>query len=426
MAGIEHPSSAGIYQNARDPAARFRSVRSTTAALAAPLSPEDQQCQSMTMASPVKWHLAHTTWFFEAFVLTQHDAGYNPFDPNYHYLFNSYYESLGERWPRPDRGLMTRPALADVQRYREHVDAAVEALLARGCSEAVLKLIELGCHHEQQHQELILTDVKHLLSLNPLAPVYKAARAAADGVGTDMQWLGFRGGMREVGFARDGFCFDNEQPRHKLWLEDFRLASRPVTNREWLAFMADRGYATATLWLSDGWATVQAEGWKAPLYWHEIDGAWQEFTLLGLRPVDPDAAVTHVSLYEADAFAHWAGRRLPTEAEWEIAAANLPVEGNLLESGALHPGRAPQHRGALVQMFGDNWEWTQSPYTPYPGFKPAAGALGEYNGKFMANQVVLRGGSCATPQSHIRAEYRNFFPPSARWQFSGVRLADDA
>ena len=405
-------------------AAQFRRVRETTMALAAPLSAEDQQVQSMLLTSPTKWHLAHTTWFFETFVLADRAPGYRPFDPQYHYLFNSYYESLGDRYPRPDRGLMTRPALDEVHRYRRHVDDALGALLDRGVDETVQRLVTLGCHHEQQHQELIITDIKHLLGLNPLAPVYAAAPPAPAAASHTPGWVAVSGGMREIGFQGGDFCFDNEQPRHKLWLEDFHLATATVTNRDWLAFMADSGYATPTLWLSDGWQTVQSEHWHAPLHWRRVDGEWHEFTLAGLRPVDPDAPVVHVSCYEADAFARWAGKRLPTEAEWEVAAAELPPAGNLLESGALHP--RPATGSGLTQMFGDVWEWTQSPYTGYPGFRPSDGALGEYNGKFMANQMVLRGGSCATPASHIRAEYRNFFPPSARWQFSGLRLAKDA
>jgi ergothioneine biosynthesis protein EgtB len=379
----------------------------------------------MLLTSPTKWHLAHTTWFFETFVLIPHAPGYRPFDPQYDYLFNSYYESLGERYPRPDRGLMTRPSLDAIHNYRRHVDEAIDALLTRAAGEKVLKLIELGCHHEQQHQELILTDIKHLLSLNPLTPAYaRAAAPAANEASAKRQWVDFTSGVREIGYDKVGFCFDNEQPRHKVWIDEFRLATRLVTNREWLEFVADRGYETATLWLSDGWQTVQTERWRAPLYWRRDGNSWVEFTLFGMRPLDPEAPVSHVSFYEAEAFARWAGKRLPTESEWEVAASSVPIEGNLLESNALHPGRAIGESGTLAQMFGDVWEWTQSPYTPYPGFRTTDGALGEYNGKFMANQVVLRGGSCATPQSHVRAEYRNFFPPSARWQFSGLRLAE--
>jgi len=404
--------------------ALFQTVRQTTAALTAPLSAEDQQVQSMLLASPAKWHQAHTTWFFEAFVLARFANGYKPFDPHYHFLFNSYYEALGERYPRPDRGLLTRPSLGEIQRYRQHVDAAMNRLMETGAEAEAAPLIELGCHHEQQHQELILTDIKHLLSLNPLAPVYVPARHPPSiSPAATASWVAFSGGVHEIGHGGCGFHFDNEAPRHRVWIDDFRLATRPVSNREWLAFIADGGYLTPTLWLSDGWSTVQAEKWQAPLYWHLADGGWEEFTLHGRQRLDPEAPVSHVSYYEADAFARWAGKRLPSETEWELAATSVAVDGNLLDTEAPHPRPAGGREG-LRQMFGDVWEWTQSPYTPYPGFQAAPGALGEYNGKFMANQMVLRGGSCATPRSHIRATYRNFFPPSARWQFSGLRLAD--
>lgn len=402
----------------------FRAVRDMTLSLAAPLSAEDQQVQSMLLTSPTKWHLAHTTWFFETIVLARFAAGYQPFDPHYHFLFNSYYEALGERYPRPDRGLLTRPALGEIQRYRQHVDDAVERLIESGLDAEPASLLELGCHHEQQHQELILTDIKHVLSLNPLGPVYSPASVHSSITSPKpADWAEFSGGVREIGHDGNGFQFDNEGPRHRVWVDAFRLATRPVTNREFLAFIADGGYSTPTFWLSDGWTTARAENWQAPLYWRAVDGGWEEFALHGVQGLDPDAPVSHVSYYEADAFARWAGKRLPTEGEWELASAGMAVDGNLLETGARHPRSAPDGDG-LRQMFGDVWEWTQSPYTPYPGFRAAAGALGEYNGKFMANQIVLRGGSCATPRSHIRATYRNFFPPSARWQFSGLRLAD--
>ncbi len=419
------PKPAANSDARPNPAVEFDAVRAATLALAAPLTAEDQQVQSMPLASPTKWHLAHTTWFFETFVLAPFVAGYRPFDANYHYLFNSYYEALGERHPRPDRGLLTRPGLEEILRYREHVDAATGAVLSRDPGDEVRRLVELGCHHEQQHQELIVTDIKHMLGLNPLAPVYVPTRPMPMQHAAPVRgWLAFGGGVHEIGYADRGFCFDNEQPRHKAWLDEFQIATTLVTNREWLAFMADGGYTTPTLWLSDGWQAVQVERWQAPLYWRASDGGWSEYTLGGTRPVHPDAPVAHVSYYEADAFARWAGKRLPSEAEWEVAAASVRCEGNFLESGTFHPQPASSAPG-LLQMFGDVWEWTQSPYTPYPGFRAADGALGEYNGKFMANQVVLRGGSCATPRTHIRAEYRNFFPPSARWQFSGLRLAED-
>ncbi|HTP82862.1 MAG TPA: ergothioneine biosynthesis protein EgtB [Alphaproteobacteria bacterium] len=420
------PKLAAASDPRSNMAAQFRAVRAATIALAAPLSAEDQQVQSMSLASPTKWHLAHTSWFFETFVLCKFAPRYEPFHPKYHYLFNSYYEALGQRHPRPDRGLLTRPSLEEIHEYRRHVDTAMESVLGTESPEDVRRLIELGCHHEQQHQELIVTDIKHVLGLNPLAPAYAdRAPTTPHSLPPDLGWVSSAGGVRELGYGGSEFCFDNEQPRHKVWVDDFRLGSRLVTNREWLEFMADGGYTTPTIWLSDGWEAAQSEHWEAPLYWHRTEDGWSEYTLAGRRPVAADAPVVHVSYYEADAFARWAGRRLPTEAEWEIAAAGLPLDGNFLETGAFHPQPAPATTG-LTQAFGDLWEWTQSPYTPYPGFRPVGGALGEYNGKFMANQIVLRGGSCATPRSHMRAEYRNFFPPSARWQFSGVRLADDA
>jgi ergothioneine biosynthesis protein EgtB len=406
-------------------------VRRATEALAAALGAEDCQAQSMPDASPTKWHLAHTTWFFETFVLAVHRRGYTALHPEHGYLYNSYYEAIGERVPRAERGRITRPSLDEVREYRAHVDRQLLDWLS-GASAAELAaaapVIETGLHHEQQHQELILTDVKHLLSLNPLKPVYRKplaqARAAARDPGR--RWISFPGGVVSIGQVPSaGFHFDNEAPRHERLLRPFRLASRLTTCREYLEFIADGGYATASLWLSDGWATVQARRWCAPLYWEEREGAWQQFTLAGLRPIDPDEPVTHVSYYEADAFARWAGARLAGEDEWECAAHGSPDGGNFVESGALHPLPAPDADG-LQQMLGDTWEWTQSPYTPYPGYRPPAGALGEYNGKFMCNQLVLRGGSCATPASHIRASYRNFFYPDARWQFSGIRLAQDA
>ena len=417
-------ASATTGDTAATLAAFFRNVRQTTVALAAPLSAEDQQVQSMLLTSPTKWHLAHTTWFFETFVLARFASGYQPFDRHYHFLFNSYYEALGERYPRPDRGLVTRPGLGEVQSYRRHVDSAMERLISAGVVAEAAPLLELGCHHEQQHQELILTDIKHVLSLNPLAPVYAPSLTLPSvAPAGPAAWLSVAGGVHEIGHEGSGFHFDNEGPRHRVWIDDFRLAARPVTNRDWLAFVADGGYSTPTLWLSDGWATIQAEKWQAPLYWRALDGGWEEFTLHGIQRLDPEAPVSHVSYYEADAFARWAGKRLPTEAEWELAASRAPVDGNLLDTGTRHP-RPASGGEDRQQIFGDVWEWTQSPHTAYPGFRAADGALGEYNGKFMANQMVLRGGSCATPRSHIRATYRNFFPPSARWQFSGLRLAD--
>lgn len=405
----------------------YREVRMASEGLAAPLSAEDCQAQSMPDASPVKWHLAHTTWFFETFVLEPMAAAFRPFEPAFRVLFNSYYQSVGEQHPRPLRGLITRPSLADVRRYREHVDARVVAALERGgLDPAMLAIVELGLHHEQQHQELILTDVKHLLAQNRLLPAYQPAAAMDEATASGpLRWSTRDGGLDEVGHDGDGFAFDNETPRHQVYVAPYRLADRLVTNGEFLAFIEDGGYRDPALWLSDGWTAVCDRRWHAPLYWSRTAGGWREFTLAGVRDLRVDEPVTHISFYEADAYARWAGARLPSEAEWELAARAEPLSGNFVESAVLHP-RPAGESGELRQLFGDVWEWTRSPYTAYPGYRPPAGALGEYNGKFMANQFVLRGGSCATPRSHIRATYRNFFLPDARWQFSGLRLARDA
>jgi ergothioneine biosynthesis protein EgtB len=376
----------------------------------------------------VKWHLAHTSWFFETFLL-ESVSGYRPLDPVYRALFNSYYHSVGEPYARPERGVLTRPGLAEVRAYRRHVDEACLSLLERGAlSPAQCTRVELGLHHEQQHQELILTDLKHLFAKNPLDPVYRVQRREdSRRVTPRLAWHTYPTGLREIGHAGAGFAFDNEGPRHRVFVHGFDLASRLVTNGEYLAFVQDRGYERPELWLSDGWAAVCANAWRAPLYWRERDGALQQFTLAGLRDLAPDEPVTHLSAYEADAYARWVGARLPTEAEWEVVAAEAKIAGNFVESGRLHPAAAAGAPAAgPLQLFGDVWEWTSSAYVPYPGYRPPAGALGEYNGKFMANQIVLRGGSCATPISHIRASYRNFFHPDARWQFSGIRLARDA
>jgi ergothioneine biosynthesis protein EgtB len=379
-------------------------VRAETEARAAPLSPEDQVVQSMPDASPTKWHRAHTSWFFEQFLLEPHLPGYGIFDPRFGYLFNSYYVAAGPRHARPRRGLLTRPDSAEVGAYRRHVDQAVERLLA-SAEEArlaeVLRILEIGLHHEQQHQELILTDILHALAQNPTAPAYdvnwqKPPGTAAAG------FVELPRGAHRIGWSGEGYCFDNECPAHDVFLPPARIARGLVTNAQWREFIADGGYTAPTLWLSDGWAAVEAEGWNAPGYWRRLDGAWFTLTLAGLEPLDPDAAVCHVSYYEADAFARWAGKDLPTEAQWEIAAGT----------------------GLIDDAFGTLWQWTRSAYSPYPGYRAAAGALGEYNGKFMINQMVLRGSSHATPAGHARASYRNFFPPSARWQFNGVRLAE--
>lgn len=408
--------------------ARWRACRARTRDWVADLSDADATVQSMDDASPAKWHLAHTTWFFEEFVLGPARPGYRPFDARYRFLFNSYYEAVGPRHPRPRRGLLTRPALADILAYRSHVDQALEDALAEGLSTATLRLVELGIQHEQQHQELFLTDLLHLFAQNPLLPAWRVGpvRPPPQEPAPPPGWIEHPGGIHLVGASGDGFAFDCETPRHRVLLPPHALATRPVTQGEWCAFMRDGGYRTPRWWLSDGWRTVQEQGWSAPLYWSTPGtdpGAWTRFTLAGELPLEPDAPVAHISFYEADAYARWAGRRLPTEFEWEVAAACQPVTGNFVESGLLRP--APPGGGAGHQFFGDVWEWTASPYVAYPGFRAAEGAVGEYNGKFMANQFVLRGGSCATPISHIRASYRNFFYPHQRWQFSGVRLAED-
>jgi len=392
--------------------------------LCAPLSVEDHSLQPMPDASPAKWHLAHTTWFFETFILSQYGDPFRSFHPSFRNLFNSYYNAVGDRPLRALRHVLSRPSLDEVHAYRIYVDEAMVHLLTTELPSDAITLITLGLNHEQQHQELIVTDVKNGLWTNPLRPAYKASTGSNAGVlASSLQWQSFPEGVYDVGFDGDGFAFDNEGPRHKVYLNAFRLASRLVTNGEYLEFMRDGGYTTPTLWLSDGWDTVNSNRWSAPLYWEQRDGDWWNYTLEGMQPLTLNQPLCHVSYYEADAFARWAGARLATEFEWEIAARPLPVAGNFLECGALHPqpasGNAP-----LAQMFGDLWEWTASAYIPYPGFKPIAGAVGEYNGKFMCNQMVLRGGSCATPLSHIRHSYRNFFPPHARWQFMGVRLAD--
>jgi ergothioneine biosynthesis protein EgtB len=403
---------------------QFNQVRSTTLRLAAPLSPEDAMVQSMPDASPAKWHMAHTTWFFETFILAEHLAGYRAFNPEYRILFNSYYKTLGSHPLRQQRGTFSRPSFDNVLRYREHVEEAMQRLLTQSPSPEILAMVELGIHHEQQHQELILTDILHAFWTQPLRPAYLPSAETAPHQAPALRWIGHPGGVVEIGANGDGFSFDNERPRHAELLRPYRLASRLATNAEYLDFIHDNGYQRPELWLSDGWDTVCREGWRAPLYWESADGGWRQFTLHGLSPLDPAAPVCHVSYYEADAFARWSGARLPLESEWENAARNRPVDGNLLESWSLETRPAAEGAsGAEDQLFGDVWEWTGSAYLPYPGFLTAPGAVGEYNGKFMCNQFVLRGGSFATSASHIRATYRNFFPPHARWQFMGVRLA---
>lgn len=392
-------------ETADTPLARYRAVRARTEALAAPLSPEDQAAQSMPDASPAKWHRGHTTWFFETFLLTPFASDYTPYDPAFGYIFNSYYEALGPRQPRPQRGLLTRPSTIEVGAYRRHVDAAMARLLSQPATPEVLERLELGLAHEEQHQELLLMDVLHLFAQSPLEPAYRDRADPPRPAAKALDFVGFDGGLAEIGAEEAGFAFDNERPRHRVFLQPFSLAERLTTNAEWLAFMQDGGYARPEFWLSDGWAQVQAEGWCAPLYWRrDDDGGWSEFGPAGRRPLDPAAPVVHVSFYEAAAFAAWSGARLPTEAEWEIAARSAP---------------------GLRQMAGEVWQWTASAYAPYPGFKPGAGALGEYNGKFMVNQMVLRGGASITPPGHARPTYRNFFHPHQRWMYAGVRLARD-
>ena len=405
----------------------LRSVRQQTRALAAGLSDADATVQSMPDASPAKWHLAHTTWFFEQMVLAGRAADYRPFDPQYGFLFNSYYESLGARHARPERGMLTRPTLADINRYRDHVDEALRELLVHDGDPEMRRLVELGCHHEQQHQELLLTDILNLFSRNPLHPAYAGARGPARPLlHNPSSYTRYEGGVVEIGHQGEDFAFDCEMPRHREILPGYWLANRCVTNREWLDFMADGGYSKPLLWLSDGWSEVQRQGWSGPLYWSEEGGAHWSMTLHGAQPLELDAPVTHVSYFEADAYATWAGKRLPTESEWEAAAQSARCAGNFADSGLLRASAAPAVGCGPQQLFGDVWEWTRSAFGPYPGFRASCGAVGEYNGKFMSGQMVLRGGSCVTPAHHVRASYRNFFRPDARWQFSGVRLAEDA
>jgi ergothioneine biosynthesis protein EgtB len=407
------------------PGKRFIETRRFTEHLCQPLATEDFVVQAMPDASPTRWHLAHTTWFFETFVLARWEPDYRPISADYQFLFNSYYNTVGEQFPRSQRGLLTRPTVAEVFAYRHAVDERMTKLLASAVNAELAEAVELGIQHEQQHQELILTDLKYLLSCNPLAPIYRAVEQPATVQHLPARWKSIDARVVSIGHAGDCFAFDNERPRHEVLLRPFALQNRLVMAGEYLNFMLDGGYDRPELWLSLGWATVREHRWRAPLYWLERDGAWQEFKLGGLRVVQHNAPVTHVSYFEADAYARWAGARLPTEAEWEYAAARLPVSGSFVERELFHPSPSSHNDNGLAQLFGEAWQWTQSPYTPYPGYAPPAGALGEYNGKFMCNQFVLRGGSCATPASHIRATYRNFFPPETRWQFSGIRLARD-
>ncbi|MBS7663740.1 ergothioneine biosynthesis protein EgtB [Pseudomonas lalucatii] len=412
--------------------ARYRQVRAQSERLCQPLALEDYGVQSMADVSPPKWHLAHVSWFFEAFLLRPFLAGYRALDERYDHLFNSYYQSHGTPFPRAQRGVLSRPTVAQVYRYREHVDQSMAALLARppaAQAAEILRRVELGLQHEQQHQELLLMDIKHILAQNPMLPAYRDdLDVAAAQPAVPLRWQRYPGGIGPVGHDEAGFAFDCERPRHRVYVEDYQLASRPVSNAEYAEFIADGGYGRSDCWLADGWELIQRAAWQAPLYWRREDGGWSEMTLGGLRELDPQAPVCHLSYYEAEAFAAWAGARLPSEAEWELAAQNAPVAGNFVEQDRLQPmaAPAPAREQGLGQLFGDVWEWTGSAYRPYPGFRALAGSLGEYNGKFMSGQMVLRGGCCATPQAHVRSSYRNFFYPAMRWQFSGLRLAREA
>jgi len=410
---------------------RYSAVRGFTEDLCEPLFPEDCVIQSMPDASPTRWHLAHTTWFFETFVLAKAIASYKPFHPAFGFLFNSYYNAVGEQYSRPERGLLSRPRVEEIFDYRKHVDSKMQELLddpASSLPADLLAVVEIGIHHEQQHQELILTDIKHVLWCNPLYPVYHESERESNGQTRPIEWIEYDERLHWIGHDERGFAYDNESPRHRTFTDPFQLAARLVTNEEYRDFIEEGGYQRPEYWLSAGWDLVGKRGWKAPLYWIESEGERKHFSLSGIQPLDPSAPVCHVSYFEANAYARWAGVRLPTEAEWELAAGEVPIEGNFAESGRLQPVTLPSSTsdGAPSQLFGDVWEWTTSPYTPYPGYSAVEGALGEYNGKFMCNQYVLRGGSCATPGSHVRRTYRNFFPPDARWQFSGIRLARTA
>lgn len=409
---------------------RFAQVRARSEAICAPLQPEDCVIQSMPDVSPPKWHLAHVSWFFEAFLLKCFLPGYQSPDERYDHLFNSYYQTHGEPFPRERRGLLSRPGLSQVMDYREHVTRAMQVLLSAVPPEHATEIVrrtELGLQHEQQHQELLIMDIKHILAQNPLHPGYRDDLAMPVALAPEpLEWLAFPSGLRHVGHAGDDFAFDCEMPRHRQFLEAFQIANRPVNNGEYLRFIEDAGYDRPELWLADGWALIQRLAWRAPLYWQHcaLDDEWQTMGLAGLQPLEPSAPVCHVSFYEADAYARWAGARLPSEAEWEVVARDEPLRGNFLENDLLQPQACSA--SGLKQLFGDVWEWTSSAFLPYPGFEPLEGSLGEYNGKFMSGQMVLRGGSCATPEEHVRASYRNFFYPHMRWQFAGLRLARNA
>jgi len=425
MSTIQSEPAQMVDQGAEtNPLTRFQRVRQRSEDLCRPLSAEDMTVQTMPDVSPSKWHLAHTTWFFERFLLQEQLPGYKVFHPRYDYLFNSYYFTLGQMFRRPERGLLSRPGVAEILRYRAHVDEAMERLLhQRGHEPDIQQVLILGCHHEQQHQELILSDISHVLSCNPLWPAYHDRSPPQANDPGPLTFQAGPDGLQEIGHRGSGFHFDNEGPAHQTLIQAHALATRLVTNGEYREFIRDGGYQKHHLWLSDAWSIIQQEGWERPLYWSE--DLESHFTLAGEQAIDPHAPLCHVSFYEADAFARWAGYRLPTEAEWEQAAKQVAIEGNFQDDEVFQPlGLNKRHKG-LNQLFGDVWEWTASPYSAYPGYTPPSGAVGEYNGKFMCNQMVLRGGSCATPKDHIRPSYRNFFYPHSRWQFSGIRLAKD-
>jgi ergothioneine biosynthesis protein EgtB len=427
-ASAEILSDSSDLSDATSLSNRFRQVRELSHSICDPLETEDFLIQSMPDASPTRWHLAHTTWFFETFVLESARSDYRSRDDRFKYLFNSYYNAVGPQFPRTMRGTQSRPTVQDIFRYRRSVDEAMLDLLSDPTAniEKLAPVVELGLNHEQQHQELMLTDLKHAFSCNPLFPVYRERKTDENRRTTTLDWISNGGGIHEIGHEGDAFAYDNELPKHRAFIPDHAIGSRLVTNDEYRAFIEDGGYSRPELWLSEAWATIEAESWKAPLYWICDDGRWMQFTLAGLTEVRDDEPVCHVSYFEADAFARWSDARLPTEAEWEFAAQESVIAGNFVESARFHPAPDdPESGDPLRQIFGDVWEWTQSSYSPYPGYRPAEGALGEYNGKFMCNQFVLRGGSCATSVTHIRPTYRNFFPPAARWQFSGIRLARD-
>lgn len=429
-----HPSGLQAVRQAVSPQLaalrdQYQRVRDETEALCAPLYDEDYGVQGANFVSPPKWHLAHTSWFFERFLLEPALREYRPFDPRFAHLFNSYYEQMGGFHPRHRRGILSRPTLAEVRRYRSYVDDAMSMLFAQGVTQDDLDIaarIELGLHHEQQHQELLLMDIKYNFALNPLRPVYHEAASPRTVTSDALHWLDYDGGLTSIGHVGKSFAFDNESPRHTVFLRPYRLASRLVTNGEYIEFIHSQGYERPQYWLSDGWQGVRDHAWRAPLYWEWVDDRWWHMDLSGMRPVDENEPVCHVNFYEADAYARWAGKRLPSEAEWESAARDVVVAGNFLETRLYRPDAARGDGHGLAQLFGDVWEWTSSAYAPYPGYHAPVGAIGEYNGKFMCNQMVLRGGACVTPRSHMRATYRNFYYPTDRWQFAGIRLADDA